>query len=141
MKILYHHRIKSKDGQFVHIEELTKQLEVLGHDVRFVGPTSEHSADFGTDSATLNFARKILPRFLYEFIEFTYCLLDFVKLVRVIRQYRPDAIYERFNLFMPFAPLVNHAGQPLQLPYRDLPFHRQNDQMGPGTKYVSGDHL
>ena len=27
--------------------------------------------------------------------------MDFIKLVRAIRQYRPDAIYERFNLFMP----------------------------------------
>ncbi len=101
MKILYHHRIKSKDGQFVHIEELVRQLESLGHDIRFVGPTSEHSKDFGSDSSTLNLVRKVLPQFLYEAIEFAYCLLDFAKLVIAIRRFRPDAIYERYNLFLP----------------------------------------
>jgi hypothetical protein len=31
VKILYHHRIRSKDGQFVHIEELVHALRELGH--------------------------------------------------------------------------------------------------------------
>ncbi len=32
MKILFHHRIRSKDGQFVHLEELTSALAHLGRD-------------------------------------------------------------------------------------------------------------
>ena len=32
MKILYHHRTRSKDGQFVHIEEMIEALRGLGHE-------------------------------------------------------------------------------------------------------------
>jgi glycosyltransferase involved in cell wall biosynthesis len=101
MKILYHHRIKSKDGQFVHIEELVKQLKKLGHEIHMVGPVSEESEDFGSESRTLNLVRKVLPRFLYEFLEFCYCFLDFLQVTIAIRRVRPDVIYERFNLFTP----------------------------------------
>ena len=38
MKILYHHRIASKDGQYVHVEELVKALRGIGHEVVMVGP-------------------------------------------------------------------------------------------------------
>jgi len=36
MKILYHHRTASKDGQAVHIEEMIDAMRSLGHEVRVV---------------------------------------------------------------------------------------------------------
>ena len=39
MKILYHHRIASKDGQAVYIEEMIEAMRSLGHEVRVVAPT------------------------------------------------------------------------------------------------------
>jgi len=36
MKILYHHRTASKDGQAVHIEEMIDAMRKLGHQVRVV---------------------------------------------------------------------------------------------------------
>jgi len=33
MRILYHHRIASRDGQATHIEEMIGALRALGHDV------------------------------------------------------------------------------------------------------------
>jgi hypothetical protein len=39
MKILYHHRTASKDGQAVHIEEMIEAMRSLGHQVRVVAPT------------------------------------------------------------------------------------------------------
>ena len=38
MRILYHHRTASKDGQAVHIEEMIAALRGLGHEVRVVAP-------------------------------------------------------------------------------------------------------
>ena len=38
MRILYHHRTASKDGQAVHIEEMIEALRSLGHEVRIVAP-------------------------------------------------------------------------------------------------------
>jgi len=38
VKILYHHRTASKDGQAVHIDELIGALRELGHEVRVVAP-------------------------------------------------------------------------------------------------------
>jgi glycosyltransferase involved in cell wall biosynthesis len=101
MKILYHHRIRSKDGQFVHIDEIVRQLTELGHEVHIVGPAAATEADIGSESRSLHLARKLLPRALYELIEFCYCLVDLFAVSRAIRQFRPDVIYERYNLFLP----------------------------------------
>ena len=40
MKILYHHRIASKDGQYVHIEAITTELVKLGHELVMVAPSA-----------------------------------------------------------------------------------------------------
>jgi hypothetical protein len=44
MKILYHHRTASKDGQAVHIEEMIDALRALGHQVRVVAPRADEDA-------------------------------------------------------------------------------------------------
>ena len=46
MRILYHHRIASKDGQITHIEEMVDALRALGHEVQVVGP-DVHRSDTG----------------------------------------------------------------------------------------------
>lgn len=101
MKILYHHRIASKDGQYVHIEELINALRSLGHDVFLVEPKVSENQSFGGSSSTVAMIRKVLPGFLHEFIEFAYSLWDFAKLATAIRRDKPNAIYERYNLFLP----------------------------------------
>jgi len=99
MKILYHHRIRSKDGQFVHIEELTEAMKSLGHEIVFVGPRAVHSEKFGADAGAVAWLKKLLPGALYELLELAYSLGDFVRLVRVILAEQPDVIYERYNLY------------------------------------------
>ena len=37
-RILYHHRIASKDGQYVHVEEIINALRKAGHQVFIVAP-------------------------------------------------------------------------------------------------------
>ena len=101
MKILYHHRVASKDGQYVHIEEIVGALRKLGHEVIMAEPASINSKDFGKSSNLVKNLRRILPGFVHELMEFTYSFLDYIKLARLIRKHRPDCIYERYNLFFP----------------------------------------
>ncbi len=101
MKILYHHRTRSKDGQYVHIEEMIKALRGLGHTVIVVAPAAMENADFGSDSGLVARLKRHMPRFLYELMELAYALLTFLRLAQAVRKHRPDCLYERYNLFQP----------------------------------------
>ena len=101
MKILYHHRVASKDGQYVHIKEIVNALRKLGHEVIMAEPASINKKSFGESSGLVKNIRTLLPGFIHELIEFLYCFLDYFKLVRLIRKHKPDCIYERYNLFFP----------------------------------------
>ncbi|MCK9605991.1 MAG: glycosyltransferase family 4 protein [Methylomonas sp.] len=99
MKILYHHRIASKDGQYVHIEEMINSLRKIGHEVVVVEPAQLTKKDFGKSSGAVQSLRSFLPGFIHELIEFSYCFFDLFKLVISILKNKPDCIYERYNLF------------------------------------------
>jgi glycosyltransferase involved in cell wall biosynthesis len=100
MKILYHHRVGSKDGQAVHIEEIVAALRDLGHEVVIVGPASTQNAEFGADSGFVETLKKHLPASLYELLELGYGILAFLRLWRAYRRERPDVLYERYNLYL-----------------------------------------
>lgn len=100
MKILYHHRIGSKDGQAVHLEELIGALRELGHEVMLVGPTGFSSAEFGHDPKRLAWLRRSIPKFVYELLELGYNGVSYWRLKRAWRGFRPDFIYERYNLLL-----------------------------------------
>jgi len=97
MKILYHQRILSRDGQLVHIEELVNALRALEHEVTVVGPGPgpEESSDSGGPRA-----RRLLPRPVAEALEFGYNAVAFARLAAAWLRNRPDALYERYNLFL-----------------------------------------
>lgn len=99
MKILYHHRIGSKDGQFVHITELIRALEAEGAEVVVVGPQSVEQQSFGGETGFVSALKKWMPRALYEVLELAYSVYDYRRLRRAIMVHRPDVIYERYNLY------------------------------------------
>ena len=101
MKILYHHRIASKDGQYVHVEELTRALSELGHELVMVGPRATSQADFGSAGGIVALIKRWLPKFVYELLELGYSVVAYRRLVRAIVEHHPDCIYERYNLYMP----------------------------------------
>ncbi len=102
MKILYHHRVASRDGQFVHIEAIISALRQQGHEVIIVAPpTIADATEFGDDGGWMSRLRHALPGFISELLEFGYSFYDFIKLCLAIRKHRPEAIYERYNLFLP----------------------------------------
>ncbi|MBB5517818.1 glycosyltransferase family 4 protein [Amphiplicatus metriothermophilus] len=117
MKILYSHRTRSADGQYVHIRALTAALAARGVRVFMAGPD-----DFGEDAGERPLDaragedpwRRRLPRALHEIAELAYSLPAHARLARAARAFRPDILYERYNLF-------HHAGAWLAR-RRGLPF-------------------
>ncbi len=101
MKILYHHRTRSKDGQYVHIEEMIRALRQLGHEVIIVAPPSAETESFGSDAGMVAWLKRSLPQFVYEIMELAYSLVAYRRLAKAVRQHKPDCLYERYNLFLP----------------------------------------
>lgn len=99
MKILYHHRIASKDGQYVHVVELTEAFQRLGHQVIMVAPAGIAKGDFGSSGGVVPMLKRILPKFVYELMELGYSIVAYRRLRAAVKLYQPDFIYERYNLF------------------------------------------
>ena len=106
MKILYHHRIASKDGQYVHVEELTNALKEHNHELCFVCPKFSEGSDFGSEGGIAGKLKAALPKWIYEILELSYSLIISVKLIRAILRFKPDFIYERYNLYQPAGVIV-----------------------------------
>lgn len=102
MKILYHHRTASMDGQAVHIEELIGALRAQGHDVRVVSPGEPQQGDgtMGQDMGWVHSLKARLPKAAYELMELAYSWVAYRKLMAAARTFDPDVIYERYNLFL-----------------------------------------
>lgn len=101
MKILYHHRTRSKDGQYVHIEEMIEALRSLGHEVIVVAPAVAEKTKFGDDGGAVAWMKRHMPRFIYELMEFAYSFVAYWRLARAVREHHPDFLYERYNLLQP----------------------------------------
>lgn len=99
MRILYSHRIQSRDGQGVHIEELVGAFRKKGHEVLLVGPSLYAGAAFGGESALVHRVRRILPGWCAELAEILYNLISFRRLRQAHKSFAPDLIYERYNLY------------------------------------------
>ena len=54
MKVLYHHRIASKDGQYVHVSEILNSMDKAGVDVRIVSPRVTDSQHFGSEGGIVS---------------------------------------------------------------------------------------
>jgi len=101
VRILYHHRTRSKDGQYVHIEEMIHALRAQGHEVIIVAPPSSETEEFGADAGAVALLKRWLPKWFYELMELSYSLVAYRRLAGAIRAHKPDCIYERYNLFLP----------------------------------------
>jgi glycosyltransferase involved in cell wall biosynthesis len=101
VRILYHHRTRSKDGQYVHIEEMIHALRAQGHEVIIVAPPSAETESFGSDAGAVALLKRWLPKWFYEVMELGYSAVAYRRLAKAISAHKPDCIYERYNLFLP----------------------------------------
>ena len=104
LRVLYHHRIAASDGMRVHVEELIGAFRELGHEVRVVGPGSDEPKVAGDEPGRLeklaDLARKLLPGAVAEGLELAYNLIASRRLMAAIAAFKPDFIYERYNLYL-----------------------------------------
>lgn len=116
MRILYSHRIQSRDGMGVHVEQMVAALRAAGHEVLVVGPGFYQQAAFGGESRLVPWLRAHLPAVLNELAELAYNLPAWRRLHRAAASFRPDIIYERYNLFhLAGALLARRTGLPFYL--------------------------
>ena len=99
MRILYSHRIQSRDGQSVHLEELISAFRAEGHDVMVVGPSFYEQSDFGGESRMVALVRRFLPDAAKELAELAYNVPMYRRLRAAAADFKPDIIYERYNLY------------------------------------------
>lgn len=103
LRILYHHRIAAADGMRVHVEEVVGALRQAGHVVQVIGPAAGDDARAGGASRLERIAdvlRARLPPAGFELLELAYNLPAYLRLAAAVRAFRPDVIYERYNLFL-----------------------------------------
>ncbi len=100
MRILLHHRIASRDGQAVHLEELHAALKRAGHQTLLVGPASFEATGFGGSNWLVDRIKQALPGSVYELLEVAYNLKAYLRLRAAVKAFKPDVIYERFSLFL-----------------------------------------
>jgi glycosyltransferase involved in cell wall biosynthesis len=130
LKILYHHRIRSRDGQAVHLEELVAALRGRGHEILIVGPEAFAGASFGHEPKLLTQLKRFAPNKIYEALELGYNVLAGWRLYRACRRFRPDFIYERCNLYLLAGILCGRAvGVPLVLEVNS-PLARERKSFG-----------
>lgn len=70
MIILYHHCIRSKDGQYVHVEEMIGALKALGHEIVMVASMAMEKEEFGADALVLASSREGMANVLLESIAY-----------------------------------------------------------------------
>ena len=97
MRILYTHRIQSRDGQSVHVEEMIAAFRALGHEVRVAAPGFYAGSDFGGENPSVVWLRRLLPGALGELAELVYNVPAYRRLRRACMEFRPDLIYERYT--------------------------------------------
>lgn len=91
---------------YVHVEELTNAMLEKGVDLKFVCPSFNEESDFGSEGGFTAKLRAKLPAALYELLEFGYCFLVAIKLIKTIIKFKPDVIYERYNLYQPVGVII-----------------------------------
>jgi glycosyltransferase involved in cell wall biosynthesis len=128
LKILYHHRTKSRDGQYIHIRSLIDAFNKAGHHVEEMGLTATRSGKGQEESRFWNGFVDFIPRWVMELLEYFYSLPAALWLwVKIVRR-RPDFIYERYALGnfagvlaarLSGLPLLLEVNSPLALEKRD----------------------
>lgn len=83
------------------MDEMIDALRAQGHEVVLAGPArGGQESEFGSDAGLIATLKRLLPRAAYEILEAIYSIPAFFRLYNAYARFRPDFVYERYNLFM-----------------------------------------
>jgi glycosyltransferase involved in cell wall biosynthesis len=101
MRIIYHHRTRSTDAQRIHIQEIVKAFETLGHEVEMVSlvPIDAGQNDAQRDAGDA-WWKKLVRRipFSYDLVQLGYNVIGLPMILAACVRRRADFIYERYSL-------------------------------------------
>lgn len=100
MHIVYHHRTRAADAQGIHIAEMIRAFESLGHTVAMAALVQGTDATKSENTKTPRWKQIAanLPG-AGELLQFGYNAVGLPLLLKTIKQRRPDFLYERYSLF------------------------------------------
>ena len=98
MRLLYHHRTKSRDGQAVHIRELIAALRRRGDHVEEWALSPGEQGAMGSEGGLAGRLAAAVPRLAYELAEHAYGPLVAPRLVNAGRACGAEVLYERHAL-------------------------------------------
>lgn len=106
MNILYLHRTQGKGVEKVHIGQLVKALNDLGHSVDIIGPAGtsifaeeNNNGDMDLFARLWGIVSKCIPEFCFEMLEIAYNISAHFKIKKALGEKQYDLIYERYAVF------------------------------------------
>lgn len=96
MKILYHHRTLADGAEGIHIAEMVNAFRQLGHEVRLIGPGVKKEGAVEVRSDRLKWVKKVFKGPFYELIELAYNLVGYKTVMKTIKEFQPDFLYDRY---------------------------------------------
>lgn len=131
MRILYHHRTQGHGAEGVHITEIVKGFQRLGHEVVLCSPPGVDPMKtagtylYGSKKSAIGrvwkWISKHLPQILFEGLEISYNFFQRAKLERTLKEGKFDFIYERYAFFLwVTASLSRKHGLPLVLEVNEV---------------------
>jgi glycosyltransferase involved in cell wall biosynthesis len=99
VRILYYHRTLGDGAEGIHIIEMVKALRHLGHEVRVTGPAGEPHPQAARQRSRWSAVARLIPEPAYELAEIGYNVLARSALAREVRDFRPQVIYDRYNVY------------------------------------------
>jgi glycosyltransferase involved in cell wall biosynthesis len=95
MRILYHHRTLLDGAERVHITEMIRAFEALGHEVTTFAPAAD---DGGQPGIVPRMIRKVLPQGLFEGATAGHDFVERRQARRLVDEMRAELVYKRHAL-------------------------------------------
>lgn len=96
MRILYHHRTLGDGAEGVHVASISEALRRLGHEVEVISLIGKRTNEASSRQRRWAGIARMMPGFVYEIGELGYNVMGRALIERAIREFRPDAIYDRY---------------------------------------------
>jgi glycosyltransferase involved in cell wall biosynthesis len=125
LRILYHHRTLADGAEGIHIREMVRALRRLDHKVHVAGLVGEPHEEVSRRSSRWARVARLVPAVAYECAEIGSNVVSRASLMRAVRRFRPDVIYDRYNVYSTAAIAVGLAHQvPVLLEVNTIAYER-----------------